>query len=96
MNLLGGLGRQLSQISGMIDQPQGPRTLRTGMSGLDVARCQNLLNENLPNSNPPLWVDGIFGANTDRRVREFQRIKQLTVDGLAGPQTRAVLEAGHS
>lgn len=32
-------------------------------------------------------VDGIFGPDTDRAVREFQRNAGLTVDGLAGPTT---------
>ena len=83
----------LSRIK-LPQSPQGKRTLRSGMSGMDVARCQNLLNANLATSPPPLWVDGMFGQNTDRRVREFQRRKRLTVDGLVGSLTMAALEAG--
>jgi peptidoglycan hydrolase-like protein with peptidoglycan-binding domain len=88
--MLSGLLRNLS----IPKVPQGKRTLRSGMSGMDVARCQNLLNANLTYSPPPLWVDGMFGQKTDRRVREFQRKNRLTVDGLVGPQTMAALEAG--
>ena len=64
------------------------------MSGLDVGHCQNLLNRELAFSPPPLWVDGIFGIKTDRKVREFQSKKKLTVDGVVGPETWALLEGG--
>lgn len=32
-------------------------------------------------------VDGIFGAETERAVKEFQKDNKLTVDGWAGPRT---------
>jgi peptidoglycan hydrolase-like protein with peptidoglycan-binding domain len=32
-------------------------------------------------------VDGIFGPESQRVARQFQRIKGLRVDGLVGPQT---------
>ncbi|UOE93008.1 N-acetylmuramoyl-L-alanine amidase [Alkalihalobacillus sp. LMS39] len=37
-------------------------------------------------------VDGLFGPETDRRVREFQRRENLTVDGIVGPQTWRALD----
>lgn len=37
--------------------------------------------------------DGIFGAETERAVREFQRRKWLIVDGLVGRQTLSALDA---
>ena len=36
-------------------------------------------------------ADGIFGKGTDQAVREFQRQKGLTVDGIVGAETRRVL-----
>ena len=51
MGFLGQLGRVIKSIPA---PAQGPRTLRQGMNGLDVARCQNQLNAHLPNSPPPL------------------------------------------
>ncbi|NEQ98463.1 MAG: hypothetical protein F6K30_17375 [Cyanothece sp. SIO2G6] len=38
-------------------------------------------------------IDGDFGSNTEAAVREFQRSRSLTVDGKAGPQTMAALNA---
>lgn len=35
----------------------------------------------------PLVVDGIFGSNSLKRAREFQRINGLAVDGLVGSGT---------
>jgi peptidoglycan hydrolase-like protein with peptidoglycan-binding domain len=72
---------------------QGARALRKGSTGMDVAHVQNLLNRALPLPPPPLWVDGIFGAKTDRKVREFQMKNRLAVDGVVGPQTKAALES---
>lgn len=40
-------------------------------------------------------VDGIFGPQTDRAVREFQRHHGLKVDGIAGPRTLAALGLSH-
>ena len=88
----------LSQLARMIAKhrakstPRGTRALRKGLSGMDVARCQNQLNERLANSPPPLWVDGIFGHKTDAKVRMFQRKHRLAIDGIVGPQTRSHLE----
>jgi peptidoglycan hydrolase-like protein with peptidoglycan-binding domain len=98
--MLSGISDALKALSkGVKGQPQGGsggrRILRKGMSGMDVARCQNLLNRELAFSPPPLWVDGIFGAITDRKCREFQMKKMLTVDGIVGPATWSALE-GHA
>lgn len=64
-------------------------TLRKGDRGAAVRtlqlRLRNVLNRNLV-------VDGDFGAATERAVRLFQDLYDLTVDGIAGSRTQAKLE----
>ncbi|MFV0307608.1 MAG: peptidoglycan-binding domain-containing protein [Desertimonas sp.] len=38
-----------------------------------------------------LAVDGTYGPNTERAVRDFQRHSGLEIDGIAGPNTQAAL-----
>lgn len=54
------------------------QTLRKGSRGQDVRILQMKL---------ALYPDGIFGPITEEAVKEFQRRKSLTVDGIAGPKT---------
>lgn len=51
------------------------------MRGEDVKRLQKALGF------PEADVDGIFGKDTDREVREFQEKRGLKVDGRVGPAT---------
>ncbi len=37
--------------------------------------------------NHPVAVDGIFGPNTEAAVKAFQQSKNLSADGIVGPQT---------
>jgi hypothetical protein len=65
--------------------------------GNDVASLQNDLNlitghTRQGSSMAALVVDGIFGTKSQSRVMEFQRINGLTVDGVAGEQTRSKLD----
>ncbi|MBD2181188.1 peptidoglycan-binding protein [Planktothrix sp. FACHB-1355] len=36
-------------------------------------------------------IDRIYGIDTEKAVRQFQKNKGLDVDGRVGPQTRAAL-----
>lgn len=54
----------------------------------DVRLLQTALNKVLGTN---LEVDGIYGENTKRAVRDFQERQNLQVDGVAGPITRKKL-----
>lgn len=59
-------------------------TLRYGSRGDDVRKLQQLLNAGLT-------VDGIFGINTQKAVKAFQKAHGLTVDGIVGLKTWTAL-----
>jgi peptidoglycan hydrolase-like protein with peptidoglycan-binding domain len=63
------------------------KTLRYGSRGPDVVELQTRLNLSQPTALAPLVPDGVFGAKTLARVKEFQRNNGLGVDGIVGPQT---------
>jgi hypothetical protein len=64
------------------------RNLSIGMSGADVRALQEGLNTRNDGIAPPIATDGVFGPETDKAVREFQKRQQLDVDGVVGRDTR--------
>ena len=64
-------------------------TLTLDSNGEDVEYLQRRLNGI---SSASLVVDGIFGVATEEAVKKFQKQYDLTVDGIVGPQTWAMLE----
>ena len=42
--------------------------------------------------NPVLSVDGVYGQNTAKWVREFQKRNKLSADGIYGPNTHRVMQ----
>lgn len=66
------------------------RPLRIGNFGNDVRSVQirlNRISRNYP-AIPKIYpVDGVFGINTEEAVKEFQRVFDLTPDGIVGPAT---------
>ena len=54
------------------------QTIKRGSSGADVKTLQTKLN---------LYPDGIFGSLTEEAVKQFQREKGLTADGIVGDNT---------
>lgn len=66
--------------------------LKKGSKGNPVKELQTLLNK--AGTRPPLKVDGIFGKNTDKAVRAFQKRAKLKTDGKAGKNTLAAVRFG--
>jgi hypothetical protein len=58
----------------------GARTLKKGMTGPDVAWVQRWLG---------LDDDGTFGPATESKVRAYQKMRGIAVDGRVGPKTWA-------
>jgi len=66
-------------------------SLRRGDEGEDVRELQ----EKLASFGYPVGeIDGRFGYLTEDALMEFQRDHRLRVDGIAGPQVWAALDAG--
>ena len=64
--------------------------LRKGSKGDAVREVQTLLQKKGYDLGK-CGVDGDFGSATEKAVRQFQADHVLTVDGVAGPETRAAL-----
>jgi hypothetical protein len=66
--------------------------LHKGLTGHDVWAAQINFNAwRATQPLAPLAEDGIFGGNTERGVRTYQRRSGLHVDGVAGPNTQKQL-----
>lgn len=63
-------------------------TLRKGANSYQVGVLQFKLNQLGFKCGK---VDGVFGSNTEKAVRRFQKSKGLAVDGIAGPLTLKAL-----
>lgn len=67
-------------------------TLKKGSKGAAVTEMQKLLMKK-GYKLPKYGADGDFGNETLTAVKQFQKDKGLTVDGIVGPQTWAKLDA---
>lgn len=63
--------------------------LSQGMNGQCITLLQSDLN--IAGANPKLAEDGQFGPATFQAVIDFQKNNNLTIDGIAGPQTITAL-----
>ncbi|MCF7831358.1 MAG: peptidoglycan-binding protein [Candidatus Pacebacteria bacterium] len=75
------------------------RTLRISMLGDDVLKLQQFLNSDpatqlaVVGAGSPGNETRYFGPLTDAAVKKFQEKHGLTVDGIVGPKTLAVIKA---
>ena len=60
-----------------------PTTIRLGDTGQDVKRLQRVFAR--MKILAPENVDGVFGRQTERLVKDFQQSNGLVVDGVVGP-----------
>ena len=67
----------------------GALVLRSGCRGQEVRQLQSSLAKMGYCPGP---IDGIFGRQTEIALRNYQRDRGIAVDGLAGPQTMALLQ----
>jgi len=61
--------------------------------------CVRILQRKLNNFyhvSPQLVVDGVFGQKTKKAVKQFQTLKNITVDGIVGSQTWDALLADYT
>jgi peptidoglycan hydrolase-like protein with peptidoglycan-binding domain len=77
-------------VGGIMPNPGQP-TIKIGASGPVVKRLQRALRRT---PNLGLVVDGVFGAQLEATVKDFQQGAGLTVDGVVGPLTWAALPDG--
>lgn len=63
--------------------------IKKGDAGSVVIALQNALNKK--NVAFPVTVDGVFGAETFKSLKNFQQSQNLKVDGIAGPETLKAL-----
>lgn len=66
----------------------GSKTLRQGMRSDEVKALQEKLKAN----GAEIDVDGIFGKQTSKAVKEFQKSQGIDVDGLVGKDTRKAFD----
>lgn len=69
--------------------------LQNGTSGPEVRDLQRVLNAWYPEQES-LAEDGIYGPNTEERVRYLQDRAEIQVDGIAGPETLGTLNMSSS
>ena len=79
-------------------QEAGRRTLRVeapmlreGCRSSAVAACQAALRSQ---GFDPGWIDGAFGARTARALKDFQRARELEIDGVCGEKSWNALLKG--
>lgn len=66
-------------------------TVSNGSTGTAVSRLQRSLTAALGRT---VAIDGQFGPVTDTAARDYQRTRQLVVDGVVGPATWTALQSG--
>ena len=75
--------------------PQTNRLLKRGMNGDDVLKMQQILIA-IGYSCGKYGADGDFGNATEKALKQFQKDKNLEVDGIYGPKSKSALETTYA
>lgn len=81
--------RQTSTVEGSLESYPG-EALKLGKEGADVETIQlqlNRISDNYPAIPKTYPVNGVFDKNTEKAVKAFQKIFNLTADGIVGRAT---------
>ncbi|MDF5708514.1 MAG: peptidoglycan-binding protein [Nostoc sp. S4] len=78
-------------IGDRVNSPTTSRPVGVGGSFILTLGSRGLLVRDVQIALGSLRVDGIYGPDTVRQVRNFQASKGLLVDGIVGPETRGAL-----
>ena len=68
----------------------GSSVIKRGAKGIKVQEIQNILTSDC-GGNSSIVADGKFGLKTETALKNFQRIKNLKVDGYIGNLTKYAL-----
>jgi peptidoglycan hydrolase-like protein with peptidoglycan-binding domain len=82
--------RRINAHDQLVKASSNTPSLKRGASGAGVAELQRILRDfdfQLPISFSSGQADGVFGAETEAVVREFQRLTKLMADGIVGAKT---------
>ena len=79
----------VAQPSPADPNPWSDGSLTIGDMGLVIEKIQRILVDN----GAKITIDGHFGRATAQAVRDFQKANGLTVDGIVGKKTDAVLQS---
>jgi peptidoglycan hydrolase-like protein with peptidoglycan-binding domain len=74
----------------LISRSMGNGTLRQGATGAEVTTLQRALRA----AGGTIAVDGVFGSQTAKVVKQFQQANSITVDGVVGDETYFFLKSG--
>lgn len=85
----GKLKRSITERLGLAGKNRYLRAFQTDNQTGEVKALQGMLTA----AGYGVQIDGVFGVETDRALRQFQTVQKLAVDGVFGPKSKAALKS---